>query len=165
MSIPKKEIYRDRKAFSVKVFEVASTDLLNMGIFVVSYTLKDIRDRDGYLKALGMGRTAQVKRWVTCLFRNVAFFVQGCSYWWSNSKNGIDYQRSRSWAAEDDVKVSIYRGTLETTICLGSKTIRLSLRQNENTIWEKLRMTKKFKLKRPSLILLALCKVQSQKRH
>ena len=58
----KKEIYQDRKAFSVKVFEVASTDLLNMGIFVVSYTLKDIRDRDGYLKALGMGRTAQVKR-------------------------------------------------------------------------------------------------------
>jgi len=56
------EIYRDRKTFSVKVFEVASTDLLNMGIFVVSYTLKDIRDRDGYLKALGMGRTAQVKR-------------------------------------------------------------------------------------------------------
>jgi len=56
------EIYRDRKAFSVKVFEVASTDLLNMGIFVVSYTLKDVRDRDGYLKALGMGRTAQVKR-------------------------------------------------------------------------------------------------------
>ena len=45
-----------------KVFEVASTDLMNMGIFVVSYTLKDIRDRDGYLKALGMGRTAQVKR-------------------------------------------------------------------------------------------------------
>ena len=35
---------------------------MNMGIFVVSYTLKDIRDRDGYLKALGMGRTAQVKR-------------------------------------------------------------------------------------------------------
>merc|ERR1711892_617404 len=56
------EIYQDRKAFSVKVFEVASTDLMNVGIFVVSYTLKDIRDRDGYLKALGMGRTAQVKR-------------------------------------------------------------------------------------------------------
>ena len=34
------EIYQDRKAFSVKVFEVASTDLMNMGIFVVSYTLK-----------------------------------------------------------------------------------------------------------------------------
>ena len=57
-----KEIYRDRKAFSKSVFEVASTDLMNMGILVVSYTLKDIRDREGYLKALGMGRTAQVKR-------------------------------------------------------------------------------------------------------
>jgi len=42
------------------VFEVASSDLLNMGLSVVSYTLKDIRDEEGYLKALGMARTAQV---------------------------------------------------------------------------------------------------------
>jgi hypothetical protein len=32
------------------VFEVASSDLVNMGITVVSYTLKDIRDEEGYLK-------------------------------------------------------------------------------------------------------------------
>lgn len=38
------EIYRDRKKFSKEVFEVASADLVNMGITVVSYTLKDIRD-------------------------------------------------------------------------------------------------------------------------
>ncbi|RVE48395.1 hypothetical protein evm_006956 [Chilo suppressalis] len=44
------------------VFEVASSDLINMGITVVSYTLKDIRDEEGYLKALGMARTAEVKR-------------------------------------------------------------------------------------------------------
>jgi len=56
------EIYKDRKKFSKAVFEVASSDLLNMGISVVSYTLKDIRDDEGYLKSLGMGRTAQVKR-------------------------------------------------------------------------------------------------------
>lgn len=56
------EIYKDRKKFSKAVFEVASSDLVNMGISVVSYTLKDIRDEEGYLKALGMGRTAQVKR-------------------------------------------------------------------------------------------------------
>ena len=47
------EIYRDRKKFSKAVFEVASSDLVNMGITVVSYTLKDIRDEEGYLKALG----------------------------------------------------------------------------------------------------------------
>ncbi|XP_078687258.1 flotillin-1-like isoform X3 [Branchiostoma floridae x Branchiostoma belcheri] len=56
------EIYKDRKKFAKAVFEVASTDLVNMGISVVSYTLKDIRDEEGYLKALGMTRTAQVKK-------------------------------------------------------------------------------------------------------
>ena len=56
------EIYKDRKKFSKSVFEVASSDLYKMGIAVVSYTLKDIRDEEGYLLALGMSRTAQVKR-------------------------------------------------------------------------------------------------------
>merc|ERR1711931_595087 len=37
------EIYRDRKTFSEKVFEVASQDLYSMGIMVISYTLKDIK--------------------------------------------------------------------------------------------------------------------------
>lgn len=61
-SMTVEEIYKDRKIFSKKVFEVASSDLINMGITVVSYTLKDIRDEEGYLKALGMARTAEVKR-------------------------------------------------------------------------------------------------------
>merc|ERR1712121_389195 len=56
------EIYKERKKFSKAVFEVASSDLVNMGITVVSYTLKDIRDEEGYLKALGLARTAEVKR-------------------------------------------------------------------------------------------------------
>ena len=38
------EIYKDRKKFSSSVFEVASSDMINMGISVVSYTLKDIQD-------------------------------------------------------------------------------------------------------------------------
>ena len=49
-SMTVEEIYKDRKKFSRQVFEVASSDLLNMGITVVSYTLKDIRDEEGYLK-------------------------------------------------------------------------------------------------------------------
>merc|ERR1711936_1089786 len=61
-SMTVEEIYKDRKKFSKQVFEVASSDLVNMGITVVSYTLKDIRDDEGYLKALGMVRTAEVKR-------------------------------------------------------------------------------------------------------
>merc|ERR1719466_605665 len=56
------EIYQDRKKFAKNVFEVASSDLVQMGITVVSYTLKDIKDTQGYLHALGKTRTAQVKR-------------------------------------------------------------------------------------------------------
>ena len=43
------EIYRDRKQFSNRLFEVASTDLVNMGIMIISYTIKDITDEVGYL--------------------------------------------------------------------------------------------------------------------
>ncbi|CAO1356562.1 unnamed protein product [Diamesa serratosioi] len=61
-SMTVEEIYKDRKKFSKEVFEVASSNLVNMGIAIVSYTLKDIRDEEGYLKCFGMARTAEVKR-------------------------------------------------------------------------------------------------------
>ncbi|CAL8089306.1 unnamed protein product [Orchesella dallaii] len=61
-SMTVEEIYKDRKKFSKNVYEVASADLMNMGITVISYTLRDIRDDNGYLQALGMARTAEVKR-------------------------------------------------------------------------------------------------------
>uniref|UniRef100_A0A8C4N6Z6 Flotillin n=1 Tax=Eptatretus burgeri TaxID=7764 RepID=A0A8C4N6Z6_EPTBU len=56
------EIYKDRKKFSHEVFRVASSDLVNMGISVVSYTLKDVRDDLDYLRSLGKARTAQVQK-------------------------------------------------------------------------------------------------------
>ncbi|XP_063287419.1 flotillin-1 isoform X1 [Pelobates fuscus] len=56
------EIYKDRQKFSEQVFKVASSDLVNMGISVVSYTLKDIHDDQGYLVSLGKARTAQVQK-------------------------------------------------------------------------------------------------------
>lgn len=56
------EIYSNRDAFASKVQEVASSDLANMGLTIVSFTIRDIRDNQGYLDALGKPRTAQVKR-------------------------------------------------------------------------------------------------------
>jgi flotillin len=56
------EIYRNRDQFAQSVQEVAVTDLANMGLAIVSFTLKDIRDSHGYLDALGKPRTAEVKR-------------------------------------------------------------------------------------------------------
>eukprot|EP00117_Sycon_ciliatum_P020420 scpid58083/ scgid18197/ Flotillin-1 len=56
------EIFQDRHKFSQAVFEVASTDFVNLGLTIVSYVLTDIRDEHGYLRALGQARTAQVHR-------------------------------------------------------------------------------------------------------
>lgn len=42
------EIYQDRQKFSEAVFEVASRDLVNMGVSVISYTLQSISDDVGY---------------------------------------------------------------------------------------------------------------------
>merc|ERR1719219_1685804 len=56
------EIFKDRKKFSTQVFDIASTDLFNMGVQVISYTLKDIKDEDQYMVSLGMARTAEIVR-------------------------------------------------------------------------------------------------------
>ena len=56
------ELYKDRDAFAQRVQEVSSGDFANMGLTIVSFTIKDIRDNQGYLEALGKPRTAQVKR-------------------------------------------------------------------------------------------------------
>jgi flotillin len=56
------EIYQNRDAFAQKVQEVAAGDMANMGLGIVSFTIRDIRDDQGYLDALGKPRIAQVKR-------------------------------------------------------------------------------------------------------
>src|ERR1051325_7903399 len=56
------EIYQNRDAFAQKVQEVAAGDMANMGLGIVSFTIRDIRDSQGYLDALGKPRIAQVKR-------------------------------------------------------------------------------------------------------
>jgi flotillin len=56
------DIYKNRDQFASSVQEMAVTDLANMGLQIISFTMKDIRDSHGYLEALGKPRTAEVKR-------------------------------------------------------------------------------------------------------
>ena len=56
------EIYNDRESFGAKVHEVAGTDLSEMGLEIKTLTIKDISDNNGYLKALGEARIAEVKK-------------------------------------------------------------------------------------------------------
>ncbi|MGH8103558.1 MAG: flotillin family protein, partial [bacterium] len=55
-SMTVEEIYRNRDAFAQKVSEVASSDMANMGLTIISFTMKDIKDNEGYLDALGRPR-------------------------------------------------------------------------------------------------------------
>ena len=47
------DAYSNREQFAQKVHEVASTDLKKMGLRIVSFTIKEIMDKNGYLDALG----------------------------------------------------------------------------------------------------------------
>ncbi|NRG33554.1 flotillin family protein [Niallia circulans] len=61
-SMTVEEIYKNRDKFSQEVQRVASHDLAKMGLVIVSFTIKDVRDKNGYLESLGKPRIAQVKR-------------------------------------------------------------------------------------------------------
>ncbi|XP_077150438.1 flotillin-2-like isoform X1 [Ranitomeya variabilis] len=56
------QIYRDRERFAKLVREVAAPDVGRMGIEIISFTIKDVQDKVGYLSSLGRTRIAAVQR-------------------------------------------------------------------------------------------------------
>ncbi|MGZ9585431.1 SPFH domain-containing protein [Paenibacillus marinisediminis] len=61
-SMTVEEMYRNRDRFAQEVQAIAAKDLKKMGLQIVSFTIKDVRDKHGYLDALGKPRIAAVKR-------------------------------------------------------------------------------------------------------
>ncbi len=55
------EIYRNRKEFADKVEQEAGKDLARMGLTIISFSLTEITDTQGYLEALGRPEIARVK--------------------------------------------------------------------------------------------------------
>ncbi|MEA2004888.1 MAG: SPFH domain-containing protein [Acidobacteriota bacterium] len=56
------DIYRGRHEFSRKVIEMSQDDFAKMGLTILSFSLKDISDTQGYLDALGKPQIAAAKR-------------------------------------------------------------------------------------------------------
>ncbi|MEK6838312.1 MAG: SPFH domain-containing protein, partial [Candidatus Thermoplasmatota archaeon] len=56
------QINSDRDAIASKILTMAGEDLKNMGIEIRSFVIKEIEDEHGYLAALGVKRTEEVKR-------------------------------------------------------------------------------------------------------
>ncbi len=56
------EVYKDRETFAREATKIAEADLANMGLTIVSFTIRDIRDNEGYLEALGKPQIARVRK-------------------------------------------------------------------------------------------------------
>lgn len=56
------DVYKNRDEFARQVQEIAADDLNKMGFQIVSFTIRDVRDRQGYLDALGQAEIARVKK-------------------------------------------------------------------------------------------------------
>ena len=61
-SLTVEEIYKDRLAFTDKVYAATDHNFSSMGLIMISFALKDISDTQGYLDALGRPQIAKVKR-------------------------------------------------------------------------------------------------------
>jgi len=56
------EINQNRDVFAQKVQELAAGDLANMGLKIISFTIREIADKNGYLESLGKAQIARVQR-------------------------------------------------------------------------------------------------------
>jgi flotillin len=56
------EIYRGRQAFAEKVAQSVADEFTQMGLYLISFALKEISDTQGYLDALGKPHIAAAKR-------------------------------------------------------------------------------------------------------
>ncbi|HEV8246727.1 MAG TPA: SPFH domain-containing protein [Polyangiaceae bacterium] len=61
-TMPFEEIHANPEAFAQTVQKLTAEDLANMGIQVVSFTIREIQDPSGYLKALGRPKLAEVQK-------------------------------------------------------------------------------------------------------
>ncbi|HKL79471.1 MAG TPA: SPFH domain-containing protein [Mobilitalea sp.] len=61
-SMTVEQIYNDREAFSAKVQEVVGTKIGEMGLELKDFSIKDVNDTNGYIKALGAKQIAEKRK-------------------------------------------------------------------------------------------------------
>lgn len=95
------EIYRERDKFAQSVQEVSGSDLANMGLGIDSFVIKDIRDSEGYLEALGRPRIAEVKRFAVVAEQNAQIEEEAARRDLGLKKAGYDAEVQQSRADAD----------------------------------------------------------------
>jgi len=61
-TLPFEEIHANPEVFAQHVQRLTAADLANMGVEVVSFTIREVRDPSGFLQAIGRPQLAQVKK-------------------------------------------------------------------------------------------------------
>src|SRR6185436_19435004 len=61
-TMPFEEIHANPEAFAQTVQKLTAEDLANMGIQVVSFTIREIQDPKGFLQAIGRPKMAEVQK-------------------------------------------------------------------------------------------------------
>jgi flotillin len=61
-TMPFEEIHANPEAFAQAVQRLTAEDLANMGIQVISFTIREIKDPQGYLQAIGRPKMAEVHK-------------------------------------------------------------------------------------------------------
>ena len=61
-TMPFEEIHANPEAFAQAVQRLTAEDLANMGIQVISFTIREIQDPHGYLQAIGRPKMAEVQK-------------------------------------------------------------------------------------------------------
>jgi len=61
-SMTVEQMYNDREAFSAKVQEVVGTKIGEMGLELKDFSIKDVNDANGYIKALGTKQIAEKRK-------------------------------------------------------------------------------------------------------
>ncbi len=95
------EIYRERDKFAQSVQMVSAEDLKNMGLAIDSFVIKDIRDREGYLDALGRPRIAEVKRQAVIAEQEAAALEEAARRDFGIKKADFDREVARQRAESD----------------------------------------------------------------
>jgi len=55
------DLYRNRERFAQSVIEEAAPDAEKMGLEILSFTIKDLTDENGFLEAIGVEQSAKIK--------------------------------------------------------------------------------------------------------
>jgi flotillin len=112
------EVIQHFDAFAQRVQEVSINDLHKMGLTVVSFTIKEIKDNVGYLEALGRTRTAEAKRAADIGVAHAAKETQI-----QQAQAQRDSQIAQAKAAEEGAKAKI---EADTKVAEYSKNFQLS---------------------------------------